>query len=166
METSHFIDGEVELSRQVQQFASCTSSQQESQDWSSAPWFYHSQSTRSLVLCIPLSDQRFLETGFPSRHFVSPKSLLPKLHKCTNGRCLCEAQGHSHTHHSLCHPDGFLLMQEGLSSVFIHKGFFICPQRASCHLQEHFSASSVNYNSFRGYVPDNELPSFHLLKWD
>lgn len=68
--------------------------------------------------------------------------------------------------HSLCHPDGFLLMQEGLSSVSFHKRFFICLRGPSYHLQEHFSASSVNYNSFKGYVPGDELLSFHLLKWD
>ena len=84
---------------------------------------------------------------------------------CPRGRWLYEAQGQSRSPpHSLCPPDGFLLMQEGLSSVSSHKRFFIRPRRPCCHLQEHFSASLVSYNSFREDVPDNELPPFHPLK--
>ena len=51
----------------------------------------------------------------------------------SRGRCRHKDED-THTPLSLYHPDSFLLMQEGLSSVSTHKRFFTGPRRPSCHL--------------------------------
>ena len=83
-----------------------------------------------------LSDKTSLENTFPILTLcsskVSPSRIMYTIHVA--GAHMRHKDEDTHTRPSLCHPDSFLLMQEGLSSVSTHKRFFIRPRRPSCHL--------------------------------
>lgn len=72
-----------------------------------------------------LSDKRFLETMFPILAFCSSLSFQNYRNVQMAGACVGHKDEDTHIPTSLCHPDGFLLIQEGLSSVFIHKCLFV-----------------------------------------
>lgn len=144
------------------EFASPTFSRQESQGLAASP---------SLLVILdfwistvhPLYLQKFGPWG---KQLL--KQSLPSDKNCPCGRCLRDRQGQrvSNTHYCLCHPDCFLLMQEGLTRFSSINSFyssleaFVSPTRT--HLLEFCKTSS----SLRKHILDNELVSSCPLKWD
>lgn len=80
-----------------------------------------------------LSDKTSLENSLTlCSSKVSPSRISYTVHVA--GARTRHKDEDTHTPLSLYHPDSFLLMQEGLSSVSTHKRFFTGPRRPSCHL--------------------------------